>query len=123
MRRHGLDLDRDIVLVKEGVCWPAFFFSVLWALYHRLWLVALGLFGLEAVIGGLAAVLGLDPLSQAVVSLGLAFIVGFVANDLRRWTLGRNGFEEFGVVAADNLDSAERRFFDLHPVLAAELRS
>ena len=29
LRRHGLDPDRDIVLVKEGFSWPAFFITVL----------------------------------------------------------------------------------------------
>ena len=40
LRRHGLDPERDVVLVKEGFSWPAFFLSFLWALWHQLWLAA-----------------------------------------------------------------------------------
>ncbi|MBI2584926.1 MAG: DUF2628 domain-containing protein, partial [Rhodospirillales bacterium] len=29
LRRHGLDPDRDLVLVKEGFSWPAFLLSFL----------------------------------------------------------------------------------------------
>ena len=33
----------DMVPIKEGFCWPALFFSLFWSIWHRLWLVALGL--------------------------------------------------------------------------------
>ena len=33
IRRHGLDYDRDIAVVKEGFSWPALCFGALWALY------------------------------------------------------------------------------------------
>ena len=121
LRRQGLDPDRDIVLVKEGFCWPALFFSLLWALWCRLWWVALGLLVVEVMLSGAVALLGLDPLSEIAMSLGCAVIVGYVANDLKRWTLRRRGFVEVAVVVADGRDAAERRFYDLNPELAAEL--
>ena len=121
LRRQGLDPDQDIVLVKEGFCWPALFFSVLWALWCRLWWVALALLAVEVALAIAIALLGLDALSEAAVSLGLAAIIGFVANDLRRWTLGRQGFVEVAVVTAESKVAAERRFYDHNPHLAAEL--
>ena len=122
MRRHSLDPDRDMVLLKEGFCWPAFFFSVFWALWCRLWWVALGLFAVNAVVGAALTLAGADPMSETAISVGLAIMVGLVANDLKRWTLSRNGFREISVVAASDVEAAERRFFDLHPELALELR-
>ena len=121
LRRQGLDPDRDIMLVKEGFCWPALLFSVLWALWCRLWWVALGFLVIEMVLSGAMALLGLDPVSEVAISVGFAVIVGFVANDLRRWTLRRQGFVEVAVVTADDRDSAERRYYDQNPRLAAEL--
>lgn len=123
LRREGLDPDRDIVLVKEGFCWPALLFSALWALWCRLWWVALGFFAVQVALTGAVTLLGLDPLSKAAISLGLAVIIGFVANDLRRWTLRRQGFVEAAVVVAGGRDEAERRFYDHNPQLAAELAS
>ena len=121
VRTPAQRLDRDVVLVKEGFCWPAFFFTGLWALATRLWLVALGLIGLELVWASLAMELALPPLTELLISFGLALIIGWVANDLRRWTLFRRGYTEVGVVIAASNDEAMQRFFDQHALLAAGL--
>ena len=34
----GPDRDR-FVFIKEGFCWPAFFFAAIWLLFRRMWLV------------------------------------------------------------------------------------
>ena len=122
LRRHGLDPDRDLVLVKEGFSWPAFLFSVLWALWHRLWLVAGLFFLVQAALSLVLALWTPDPVSASAVSVGAALILAYIANDLRRWTLERRGFVETAVVAADGQDGAERRFLDGEPALAADLR-
>ncbi len=122
MRRQSLDPDRDMVLVKEGFSWPALFFSVFWALWCRLWWVALGLVVVNVVVSAVLTVLGADPVSEAAISFGMAILFALLANDLKRWTLARRGFRQVGVVAATNAETAEHRFFDLHPERAAELR-
>ena len=47
-----------------------------------------------------------------VVSILLAVLVGFEAGTLRRFTLSRRGWRNVGIVVGDDLESAERRFFD-----------
>lgn len=115
-------IDDDVVLVKEGFCWPAFLLAVPWALWHRLWVVALWLAAFMAVIGAAGAVLHLNPVADTALSLGAALIVGFTANDLRRWTLARRGFSDEGVVVGDGEDSALRRFLAHTPLLTGDLR-
>jgi hypothetical protein len=107
--------DRDAVLVKEGFCWPAFFFSVLWALGHRMWFTAIGF--LLAVVGAEAAALflGLDPVTDFALGLGVAAAIGYVANDCRRAALRRRGFVAAGIAAAAGTEAALRRWFDLNP--------
>ncbi len=122
MRRQSQDPDRDMVLVKEGFCWPALFFSIFWALWCRLWWVALGLIAVNVVVSVALTVLGADPVSEAAISVGMAILFGLLANDLKCWTLKGRGFNQVGVVAATNVETAEHRFFDLHPERAAELR-
>lgn len=122
LRRHGLDLDRDLVLVKEGFSWPAFFFSVLWALWHRLWLVAGIFFLVQLAMSLILAVWMPDPVAVIAMSVGTALILAYAANDLWRWALERLGFVETAVVAADDRDGAERRFLDGEPALAVDLR-
>ena len=117
LRGAALDPDRDLVLVEEGFCWPAFFFSVIWALWHRMWLAALLLFALKAGANEGAHALGLSAGAHAAVMLGAIAAIGFVANDLRRHWLGRRGFRDAGVVAAEGHDAALRRFLDANRAL------
>lgn len=117
LRREGLDPDRDIVLVKEGFNWPALLFSLLWALWHGLWLVALGLVLAEVILGTTMRFLGAGPWIETAIFTGVAMIFAFIANDLRRWTLRRRGFVQAGVIAGRNRDAAEVRLFDRNPDL------
>jgi Protein of unknown function (DUF2628) len=121
MRRPALDPEADFRLVKEGFSWPAFFFSFLWALWSRLWLVAAGLLALDLAANALLSLLDGNFWTQTALSLGLAILIGVFANDLKRWTLFRRGFLEVAVVTGNGIDAAERRFWDQRPQLAADL--
>ena len=117
----------DFVLVKEGFSWPGFFLSALWALWHRLWWAALMLAAANLAVSLLSSMPDLNPFAQAAMSLGFAAAVGFIANDLRRWTLKRSGYVIEAVVSGQSLEDAERRFLDGSPELlitpAAKARS
>ena len=121
LRRHGLDPDRDVVLVKEGFSWPAFFLSFLWALWNRLWLVAAGFLAAQALVSLAIYLFRPDLLSQVVLSLGVAVIFGLVANDLRQKKLSDQGFVLAAVASGKDSDTAYRRFLDHKPALAADL--
>lgn len=121
VRRHDPDAGSDLVLIKEGFCWPAFFLGPLWALWHRLWLAALVLLGAGLGLGGAGMALRLDGLGQGAIAVGFAVIVGFVANDLRRRRLARRHFTLAAVVSGAGREAAEWRFLDGEPALAAEL--
>ena len=97
--------------VKDGFSWPAFAFSFIWALWHRLWLVAAAIFAAEFVVGLLAGLIGLGGGVNAALSLGMALIVGWLANDLRRYTLEQRGLTDLGVVIAGNGEDAIERYF------------
>ncbi len=120
MRRHGLDLDRDLVLVAEGFSWGAFFLSLFWALWNRLWWVALALVVLSVALDGLIWLIGADPATATLMGFALAALTGMLANDLRRWSLGLQGFADCGVVVGQNADAALARFLDASPDLARE---
>ena len=123
LRRHGLDPDRDVALVKEGFSWPAFFLSFVWALWHRLWLAAALFLAAQGTVNLGIYLLRPDPVSQGVVSLGLAVIIGFVANDFRQKKLTDQGFAFTAVVNGQDTNQAYRRFLDHEPALAADLNS
>ncbi len=111
IRAWSLAADREAVFVREGFSWGAFFFSVLWSLYHRLWLAAFLVFAASVALSVATDVLGVDPVTDAALGLALALIVGWEANDWRRRALERRGYVAAGIVAAPTLTEAERRFF------------
>lgn len=98
-----------LVFIKEGFCWPALLFNVFWLAFRRLWLVLIG-YLLIAV-----ALSALDYYSDGpllpVISVLFALLFATEANQLRRWTLERNGWRMIAVVEGGDQLEAERRFF------------
>ena len=102
--------------VKDGFSWPAFVFSFVWALWHRLWLVAVLIFVAEFAVGMLVGFIGFGGFVNTIVSLGMALVVGWLANDLLRDHLERRGLTDLGVViAASGEDAIERYFTETSP--------
>lgn len=97
--------------VRDGFYFWAFVFGPIWMLRHRLWLVLL-LYIL--VVAALSVALWFTGVRTAApfVHFLVALLVGMEAATLRRWTFTRRGWRNLGVVVADDLESAERRFFD-----------
>jgi hypothetical protein len=97
--------------VRDGFYFWAFLLGPLWMIWHRLWLVLLiYLVGTTALFAGLSA-LGVSNAAQFVVGLLVAVLIGCEAGSLRRFSLRRR-WTQAGVVAATDLESAERRFFE-----------
>lgn len=103
--------DREAVLIAERFSFGACAWTVLWALYHRLWLAAVVLVAVGAVLGLVFRTLDLHPLVQAATSTVLSVWVGFEGRDWQRARLIRQGWMPAGVVIAPNLKLAEQRFF------------
>jgi hypothetical protein len=98
--------------VRDGFHVWAFLLAPLWMLRHRLWLEFI-VYAL--LIGGITFALrrlGIAETAGLWVALLLAILIGIEASSLRRWKLDRRGYENLGVVVADDQDIAERRFFD-----------
>jgi len=97
--------------VRDGFYFWAFVFGPLWMLRHRLWLVLLIY---VVVMAGISTGLWYGGVRTAwpLVHFLLALLLGIEAGTLRRWTLARRGWKTLGVVVGDDLESAERRFFD-----------
>jgi hypothetical protein len=99
------------VFVRDGFSFAALLFGPLWMLRHRMGLVLLG-YG--AVVAALSLVLHLHASAGVgtIVWALVALLLGFEAGTLRRFTLGRRGYRNIGIVVGDDLELAERRFFD-----------
>jgi hypothetical protein len=112
-KRYEVAGDPDrFVFVRDGFSFWAFLFGPLWMLRHRMWLVLLGYVLLVIALEVIQQALRVSSSATFMVSLLLMLLVGFEAATLRRFTLGRRKWVNVGVIVGDDLESAERRFFD-----------
>ncbi|GGK32207.1 DUF2628 domain-containing protein [Salinarimonas ramus] len=95
------------VLVRDGFVWPAFFFSVLWMLWHRLWLAAIASVVALAAFSWALGALGVDPGAAVLANLLVSVLIGLEASSLRRWTYARRGWRIVDVVSAPGYDEAD----------------
>ncbi|MGB1540480.1 MAG: DUF2628 domain-containing protein [Rickettsiales bacterium] len=100
------------IFVEEGLNWPAFFFQWMWALYHKLWLAAFGIFAFNAMLSYLNFNGILHPLSIIILQLGFQFFIASHGNDLKRYALKKRGYITADIVTSDNLVGAEQRYFE-----------
>jgi hypothetical protein len=120
-QKHDQNYVDDIILILEGFSWSAFFLNVIWTLWYRMWLASLGLACLSGIIVVIINALGMGVLAVIFFVIGTAVLYGFVANDLRRWSLSRIGFLENGVTLGKNQDEALARFLDKNPDTVREI--
>tara|TARA_Y100000590_G_scaffold456750_1_gene607954 strand:- start:7428 stop:7820 length:393 start_codon:yes stop_codon:yes gene_type:complete len=100
-----------IVLIKEGFCWPAFFFSFLWAFYEGLW--SLAFLFLVLLICGITFI-KIFFINDNLVYLYFVlfnFVYAFLVNDFRRILIYFKGWSSVAIVQGRNLKEAEERFF------------
>ena len=113
------DTGSEFFVVKEGFCWSALVFTALWALWHRMWLAFVLLLAVGAALELALTMSGADDIAAFSVGLGYALLVGYGANDWRRWTLARRGMDLMGIVAAPDSEAALHRYVDRNPGLAS----
>ncbi len=97
--------------VKEGFSWWGFFFPLPWLLIKGMWEVLVLVILALIAIGAANAELYLPDPAVLVLCFGINLLVGFIGNDLYRWTLQRRGLIDIGPASGDARDEAELRFF------------
>ena len=113
LRGHESAPDPErFVFVRDGFSIWAFVLAPLWMLRHRLWLAFVGYVIVIVLLSlGLRAI-GASATLANIVTVLVSLLVGFEAATLRRFGLARRGWRNVGIVVGDDLESAERRFFD-----------
>jgi hypothetical protein len=101
------------VFVRDGFTFWAFLLGPIWMLWHRLWLVLAGYVVVAAALQVALRFIGASAPVMVAAGFLLALLVGFEAATLRRFALARRRFRNVGIVVGDDLETAERRFFDV----------
>ena len=100
-----------IVLVKDGLCWPALFIPVIWLLFRRLWL-GLVIYALAlGVIGAGSYLIDISDDAKTLLFFLPNIWLWLEGNDLRRRKLARAGLRQTAAVMGKSRDEAEQRFF------------
>lgn len=114
--RHGptdrLERGEALVFVRDGFSLAAAALTPFWMIANGLWLALLAylaaLIGIELIIWAL----GIGQQTAGWIMIALHLLVGFESDAIRRWSLGRRGYDLVGSVGGRNRDECERRFFE-----------
>jgi hypothetical protein len=101
------------VVVPEGFSLFAALLPAPWFLLHRLWLPLV----LYIAFNVLAAYTLPGPVLP-FLTVALQVLIGFEAQNIRRWVLARRGLAMAGVVVARDAEAALLRALDARPDLA-----
>jgi hypothetical protein len=110
--RSASDHADRFVFLREKFSLAAFLLGPLWMIWRRLWLVLVIYLIVLGLVGYALQRLEVASGAGVAVYILIQFLVGLEATSLRRWTRVRRGWRDCGVVIADDLETAERRFFD-----------
>lgn len=108
-----------VTFVPEGFSWGALAFSFIWALWHRLWVVAALLFTLSTAFTIAANLELLGPGLASFLQLGISMLFAFEARGLQVNSLERAGFRPAGLIQASSPEAAELIYFNDRPPSAA----
>lgn len=97
--------------VREGFSWGAFLLSVLWALWQRMWVVALLLFVVFAALAVASELEFIGSDLAALVQFAIMLLFGFEARNLQIRALEKTGFRRAGIIQATSLEAAELTYF------------
>ncbi len=100
--------DSDYKAVKEGFSWTGLFFSFLWAVFHKLWVVALSIFLIGLVITYAQEYIGF--ILEISIRIGIIVYVGFYGNSIITNNLIMKGYHLSGEVSTKSYKDAISTF-------------
>jgi len=93
----------DLRAVKRGFSWPGFFFSWIWALHGRLWLIGSALFVLYLILGLIRLALSWEgTFLVSLGSLAVQIAIGLKGNSWKSRALEDRGYLRLGTIEARN---------------------
>ena len=110
----------DVVAIKEGFSWGAFFFLPFWVLWHRLWWLFIGILGIFFLIKQIDFISFSFYYSEILIIIFIGFILGLFGNDIRRRDLERRGYAFLDVILDVNSDSALEKFYQSNDLAFSE---
>lgn len=104
----------NLTAVSSKFAFMAGIFQGFWALYHRIWWLAVFLFLIEGIMATCRVYGVMSEISLITINLAIFALVGFCAPGWREDYLKRKGYLLMDVVVADNEMEARRRYLETH---------
>lgn len=108
---NTMDKADRIEFVREGFAWLALFFPIVWMIYYRMWIVLAVFVGFMFALQGITYTSGAQDEIAGLISIFASLVFAFEANNLRRWTIERQGYQLVGAINGDSYDECELKFF------------
>lgn len=99
----------DVVLIKEGFSWLAFFFSGLWFLYHKMWKEFLVIIAINIAFFFLGKLI--SDFDKVLFESAFVFVIALNANYWLCEHLKKKHYEAAGLILGHNHVEAKLHFF------------
>jgi len=99
--------------VKQGWCWPAFFFNIFWAMFAKMWVLGSSLLIAFFILGFISGLSGESEGIEAIINIAsiiVSIVFGVNGNKWRKKHLISRGFDLMDTVTAANKDGAVALF-------------
>ncbi len=96
--------DNNPIIIKQGFSFFAFLFNFVWALYHRIWALAIIAILIEIVCSMYS------NLMTFILSTSMMFIFAFFSADIREYYAEKKGYILKDIIVANNEDEAEVKY-------------
>lgn len=100
-----------VAFIPEDFAWGALVFTFLWALWQRMWVVAVVILAAFAGLAVLVKLEAFDGAFAALLYVAGAILFGFEARSLKKKALERAGFRRTGLIQASRREAAELAYF------------
>ena len=108
IKKNSAGKIEDVVLLKEGFSWAAFFFSGLWFLYYKMWKEFLMLMLVNVALVSFSKIS--SDFDKISLEIAFVFIVALNANYWLCEHFKKKNYEFVGLVFGDDCAGAKLRF-------------
>lgn len=97
--------DNELILIKQGFSFIAGFFNFFWAIYHKMWSIAIVLMIISFFLGATG-----PSFIAYSINLSILFIFGFFASEIREYYAVKKGYDLSDIIIASSEEEAEVKY-------------
>lgn len=102
-----------ITFIEEGFFWSAFFFSLPWFLFHKMWRNSIALIVIEMILSFIKRIELIGQFDFIVLQVFLMIAIGINAGYWLAQHLQKIGYKSMGFVLAHSEDEARLKFMQI----------